>query len=96
MNIPVSLVFDLEVSKNVSILPFVGFNFRFNLMGKEKTEQTYTGDYENYEYVKDELMDTDKNLFSDKEKKTWERITHGNVSKWVGKLGSMLSYTTSS
>lgn len=56
LNIPVNLAYKFSFADNtLGVTPFVGLNFRANLMGKEKREPSSTGGSES----------TDYNLFDD-------------------------------
>lgn len=67
LNIPVNLVYKFNATPDFSIEPFVGIDFRFNLMGKLKSEANYSGDYEDEvnEAIKDYLPDSDINIFDE-------------------------------
>lgn len=69
IKVPVSILYDWQVSNSVSILPFVGLTFRYNVSGKYKID--YDGD------------DYDWNLFDDDDMEelgwdeAWKRFQMG-------------------
>lgn len=50
LNIPVHLLYRLNVTDDFSVEPFFGFDFRFNLSGKYKVEAGYGGQSESVDY----------------------------------------------
>jgi len=61
VNIPVALTYRINVNDDFAVSPNFGFDFRVNVLGKEKYESEYGGDY-------------DVDLFSDAE---WGRFQAG-------------------
>lgn len=61
VNIPVALTYRINVNDDFAVSPNFGFDFRVNVLGKEKYESEYGGDY-------------DVDLFSDAE---WGRFQVG-------------------
>lgn len=83
--IPVSLTYRWSIpNSKIALAPFVGIDFRFNIMGKKKTELEVGSDYygdaeEDWEEYYDQKLD--KNLFDkddmgDKDA-TWKRFQFG-------------------
>lgn len=74
LKVPISLTYDWQVSNKVSILPYAGLTFRYNLIGKYKEE--YSGEYDCYG---DESDDGDLNLFDDDDMNgdAWKRFQIG-------------------
>lgn len=68
--VPVNLLYKLEVSNSVSILPYVGLTARFNIVANEHLE-----------FDNDDCDDEDYNLFDKKDMgskdATWKRLQLG-------------------
>lgn len=63
LNIPVNLAYRLNITNDFAITPYFGFDFRINLLGKDKYKIDVSGEYADYkDEIEDELPD-DINLF---------------------------------
>jgi len=102
--IPANLAYKFNVNPEFSIQPFVGLNFKFNLIGKQKTSYEFDDpdDEKDYEEMLEENdIKADKNMFDKKDtgdkNLTWNRFQMGwhigaginYKSLWIG-----LSYGT--
>ncbi|MGN0220714.1 MAG: outer membrane beta-barrel protein [Prevotella sp.] len=79
VKVPVALTYKFDLNNsNVSLLPFVGVNLRYNLSGKGKCEWNLGSEYKEY---KEYLEDIDMNLFDKKDMgssdATWKRFQIG-------------------
>lgn len=83
--VPVNLMYNFQITNsNISIAPYAGLYFRFNIIGKSKTEVNAKSGYKESdaeERWEDEEMKIDKNLF-DKDDMgskdaTWNRFQVG-------------------
>ena len=69
LNIPVNLLYRFNITDDISISPYFGLDFRINLLGKNKYEETYDGDTDSW----------DGNLFDDDDmdNEAWKRFQAG-------------------
>ena len=69
LNIPVNLLYRFNIKDDFSISPYFGLDFRINLLGKIKYEETYDGDTDSW----------DVNLFDDDDmdNEAWKRFQAG-------------------
>jgi len=69
LNIPVNLLYRFNIKDDFSISPYFGLDFRINLLGKIKYEETYDGDTDSW----------DGNLFDDDDmdNEAWKRFQAG-------------------
>ena len=69
LNIPVNLLYRFNITDDFSISPYFGLDFRINLLGKNKYEETYDGDTDSW----------DGNLFDDDDmdNEAWKRFQAG-------------------
>ena len=69
LNIPVNLLYRFNIKDDFSISPYFGLDFRINLLGKNKYEETYDGDTDSW----------DVNLFDDDDmdNEAWKRFQAG-------------------
>lgn len=69
LNIPVNLLYRFNIKDDFSISPYFGLDFRINLLGKNKYEETYDGDTDSW----------DGNLFDDDDmdNEAWKRFQAG-------------------
>lgn len=69
LNIPVNLLYRFNITDDFSVSPYLGLDFRINLLGKIKYEETYDGDTDSW----------DGNLFDDDDmdNEAWKRFQAG-------------------
>lgn len=69
LNIPINLLYRFNITDDFSVSPYFGFDFRVNLLGKNKYEETYDSETDSYDW---NLFDDD-----DMDNEAWKRFQAG-------------------
>lgn len=81
--VPVNLMYAWQIpNTNISLLPFVGVQLRYNLSGKQKFEYNFSGDEDDYGYYyydDDDFADEEYDVFDkdDMDDGAWKRFQIG-------------------
>ena len=83
--VPVNFAYKFNINENFAVKPYLGLNFKFNILGRQKIDYGYDDDYDydyyayDDDYYDEDMSDRWSNLYSkkDMDSLTWNRFQMG-------------------